>query len=87
MMITARLYNAVVSNPTTDTLPALPFDDVYTTGVLAQKANLYLDYFSGLKFLQEEDKMEDYIFRWYSVFFQTLDDDDLGRIWGAFGEG
>lgn len=83
----ARLYAAVVSSPTTDTLPALPFDDCYTTGVLAQKANLSRASFPGLRLLQGQDKMmEDDILGRYSVFFETLNNDDLRRIWALFGD-
>lgn len=81
----ARLYAAVVSHPTTDTLPALPFDDCYTTGVLAQKANLSRAAFPGLKLLQGEEKVSIEALLQYSVFFETLEDDDLRRIWGILG--
>lgn len=85
----ARLYAAVVSQPTTNTLPALPFDDCYTTGVLAQKVNFSQAVFPGLKLLQGNKKMKienDTVLKQYSVFFETLNDNDIKRFWSVLGK-
>ena len=105
--LTAQLYATLAAEPTTDTLPALPIDDVYITGVLAAKANISRTNFPGLKLLwgeekrlllrehdgkvvggeEEEEKKKVDLLRKCSVFFETLNDADLRRLWAIFGDG
>lgn len=86
-----ELYAAVVSNPIIDTLPALPYEDVYVTGVLAEKAKLSRAAFPGMKLLQGvEEKMmvneNNSVLRRYSLFIDGLEDGDLQRFWTIFGD-
>ncbi len=95
----SRLYSAIVSEPTTDTLPALFIEDAYVTGLLAAKASLGIADLPGVVTLfTEEDKWEQLERataaleaaddngekEQYLIFYESLEEEDLRRFWRVF---
>lgn len=88
--VALKLYEAIFSEPTVDTIPALPIDDAYVTGILSEKINIPRKYFSGLRELHDRyfitnDRENVNYLRSLTVYFETLGDDDLRRIWRQIG--
>lgn len=82
-----ELYAAIEQEPTNESLPALPFEDVYVTGILAKKAELPIVTFSGLKRFDDgsSDKSNFIYLDNFIVFYKTLEEDDFRKFWKYFG--
>lgn len=86
-----KLYEAILSEPTQDTIPALPIDDAYITGILPEKINYPRASFTGLRelhdrsYFQKNDRENVKYLSTLTVYFETLGDVDLRRIWRQFG--
>lgn len=81
----AALYEAIITQPTVDTIPALPFDDVYITGLLAEKVAIPRSHFDGLLMLAGVDLSNMWNLQEHTVFFEALDDIKLWYLWQFFG--
>ena len=87
---TLPLYEALVGQPTTETIPALPFEDAFVTGILAEKLCLPRATFPGLAVLFDRlvgtsDRHNVPYLKRLVVVMETLGDEDLRRIWAALG--
>lgn len=81
-----QLYSAIVSHPTIDTIPSLPFDDVYVTGILAEKLNISRRNWDGIWELATKEDMENVEeIKRRCVLYQLLEEEDLVRLWSIFG--
>ena len=85
----AALYRAVVAAPNTGklmSLPSLPFDDAYVTGVLAEKAKVGRSILPGLQMLSAEVKRNRSEMDRVVVAYEELEDSDLRWWWDVYGE-
>lgn len=92
--MTVQLYEALVRKPTIDTIPALPFEDAFITGILAKKINALHAKFPGLELLIDRKFMNifprydrenlDYL-KTLTVYVDTLGDADMRKIWKEIG--
>ncbi|XP_017491953.1 PREDICTED: lactosylceramide 1,3-N-acetyl-beta-D-glucosaminyltransferase-like [Rhagoletis zephyria] len=92
------LYEALLSSPQTDIIPALPFEDVYVTGILAERLRLPRAIFPGMGVLFDRrysflnliqfgsnDREDVRLLRTLTIAAETIGDDDLRRIWRQIG--
>lgn len=71
----------------TKSLPALPFEDVYITGVVAQKCQIERKHMTSLLYLTKgcQPTAIDYCFyKNYTIFWQQFDDQSLRSVWTDF---
>lgn len=81
-----KIYQAIVSEPTTDTIPALPYEDVYT-GILAEKAKLPMGEFEGIyHMINETETINLMKNNTKSIIWGEFDIPKLEKLWKLFGE-
>ena len=84
---TTQLYEAVVSEPLRQqSLPALPFDDVYITGILAAKSAIPRAHFEGVVLITDKNVNDTRAISDYTVHFNSLCPLKLQKYWNLFGE-
>lgn len=84
--LTIRLYEAIVSEPRANTLPALPFEDVYISGILPAKAAIARVYMECFILAQHEVVYNNTaLLAQHSVFFNSLTIEKLKHLWDLFG--
>ena len=79
------LYETVVNK----CLPALPFEDVYITGIVANEINIERKKLSSLLYLREGCRaleLDFCYYKSYSIFWQGLDDNQMRQLWQMFRE-
>lgn len=84
----AAMYRSVVASPNTGkmmSLPSLPFDDAYVTGVLAEKANVSRSTLPGLQMLDPGMNRNPTELDSVVVAYE-LEDADLRWWWDVYGE-
>ncbi len=77
------LYETAV----TKALPAVPFEDVYLTGIVANKLQIPRKSLSSLIYVKENCKILESDFCYYknmSIFWQGLDDSTIRIIWKTY---
>ena len=83
---TIRLYEAIVSEPQSKTLPALPFDDVYISGILAAKASISRAYHESFLLVTKGNINDTNEISRYNVHFNMMSPDRMNQLWKIFGE-
>lgn len=77
-----RLYETVVIEPIESTIPALPFEDVYMTGIVASKARIersHLNVLTTSKNMNDTRTLSQYI-----VFYNHLCPCLIKHLWNLF---
>jgi beta-1,3-galactosyltransferase 1 len=77
------LYETAV----TEALPAVPFEDVYLTGIVANKLQIPRKSLSSLIYVKENCKILEFDFCYYknvSIFWQGLDDSTIREVWKTY---
>lgn len=83
--MTSKIYQAIVSEPTTDTIPALPFEDTYF-GLLAEKAKLPMGEFGGIYHMVNETESANLLKNnSKSIIWGEFDIPKLEKLWRLFG--
>lgn len=92
------LYETLLSKPSLEVIPALPFEDVYITGILSEKLPLPRALFPGIGMLYDrsysflfiqidrKDRENVNYLRTLTIATETIGDADLRRIWTQIGE-
>lgn len=73
----------------TESLPAIPFEDVYITGLVADKVGIGRNHLSSILFCNECNPLTlDYCFyKNYTIFWQQFNDQSIRIVWNYFQTG
>src|SRR5699024_1477280 len=88
-VFTTTLYEAIVVEPRNSTIPALPFEDVYVTGLLATKADLPRVHSTSILYNQHFFSLMLFAITnyWssYSIILDQLNSDAIRKYWTEYG--
>jgi beta-1,3-galactosyltransferase 1 len=86
-LIPGSLILPLYETAITKALPAVPFEDVYLTGIVANKLHIPRKSLSSLIFVQEWCKILKLDFCYYkyvSIFWQGLGDSTIQKVWKTY---
>lgn len=80
-LIPSKLIGDLYETAITKSLPALPFDDVFITGIVAGKLNVKLQQLNGLIYNPKTDSIDYCSFNDVIIFWQGFTDKTLILSW------
>lgn len=83
--LTIKLYECIVQEPLGDTIPALPFEDAYITGILAQKSKIFRRNMKKQLFLENIDFNLTLKYSEYFLLWNIKNLNNILKFWNIFG--